>query len=152
MSTMMITLLAAFGSNLFTQSDGDCKPGMRDKSCCTWSMATVGKHYERRWQCVEPKAPMPSKVRIEVKSEDRQPGDDEGFKTVGKHLEKAYYRWVDAPKETASTDCSKASAKKDCDFGMFTEGKQLVRKSICKQNGERVMCGEKAGECDVCLK
>ncbi len=145
MSTMMIALLAAL-----TQTDGCCAPKKTDASCCTTAMVTVGKHYERQMVCVHPEA-TPSKVRVEVKPEDRQAGDDEGYKTVGKHQEKAWYRWVDAPREArAESNCS--GSKKDCDYGYFNEGKQLVRKSFCAHDGQRVMCGEKAGECGTCMK
>lgn len=147
MSTMMIALLAAF-----TQADGCCAPSKNvDASCCTTAMVTVGKHYERRTVCVHPEA-TPGKVRVEVKPEDRQPGDDEGYKTVGKHQEKAWYRWVDAPKMAADSDCSKASSKESCSYGVFPAGKQLVRKSFCEHGGERMKCGTMSGECDVCLK
>lgn len=152
MSAMMMALLTAFGANLGAQADGCCAAEKKsDAGCCTSSLVTVGKHYERRYHCVEPKASTPTRVRIEVKPEDRKPGDDEGFKTVGKHLEKAYYRWVDAPQEVAGMDCTKAGSKEACSYGMFPVGKQLVRKSFCERNGERVMCGDKSGECAVCL-
>lgn len=160
MSTMMMSVLATVGffglppndESAGTMKQSDCRE-MKSKDCCTWSMVTVGKHLERRWKCVETsKPPMPEKVRVEVKPEDRQPGDDWGYKTVGKHVEKAYYRMVDAPKETQSTDCSKVASKGDCNYGMFTVGKNLVRKSLCRQNGDLMMCGEKPGECAVCLR
>lgn len=160
MSTMMMSVLAAVGFFGLPSNDGivgtmkqaDCRE-MKSKDCCTWSMVTVGKHLERRWQCVETsKTPMPERVRIEVKSEERQPGDDWGYKTVGKHLEKAYYRWVDTPKDTMSTGCSKFASKEDCNYGMFTVGKHLVRKSVCPQNGDQVLCGKMPGDCGMCTR
>jgi hypothetical protein len=143
MSTMMIALLAAF-----TPGDGCCAPKKTsDASCCATTVTTVGKHYERQMVC---KHATPGKVQVEVKPEDRQPGDVEGIKTVGKHTEKAWYRWVDARK-AVDTDCAKAASKDSCPTGYFTLGKRLHLRSYCERGGERVLCGDKAGECDACL-
>lgn len=142
MSTMMIALLAAF-----TQADGCCAP-KQDVGCCTESVATVGKHTERRVVCVKPS--ISGKVQVEVKAEDRQPGDVEGTKTIGKHTEKAWYRWVDVPKP-AEFDCAKAASKDSCSVGVFTVDKQTVQKSFCVHGGERMFCGRGAGECASCL-
>jgi hypothetical protein len=136
MITMLMSALALFPA----QEAGDC---------CEWKAFSDGKRTTLKRVCPEPQeAP---KLRIEVKPEDARPGDDWGFKTVGKTAVKTWYRYVDpppAPKPT--TDCSKS--KDDCNYGYFLQGKQSQRRSFCEHDGARVFCGPKPGECQTCLK
>ena len=127
-----------------------CCEKMKDE-CCTWSSSSDGKRTFRKHHCVQDeKSSKPGTVRIEVKPEDRQPGDIEGFKTVGKNTVKAYYRDVERkPEPVVNSDCS---SKDGCNYGYFTEGKRIERRSFCTHDNQRVMCGEKAGECSSCMK
>jgi hypothetical protein len=122
-----------------------CCEKMKDE-CCTWTSVYDGKRTFKRHHCVQ--AGKTGTVRVEVKPEDRKPGDIEGRKTVGKRTERVYYRDVDqkpAPE-------SKCASKDGCNFSFVTEGKRTVRQSYCEHGGRRVVCGEKAGECSSCLK
>jgi hypothetical protein len=92
---------------------------------------------------------MPSSVRIEVKPEDRQAGDVEGSKTVGKRTKKVYFR--DVEREPVANDTCSGS-KDGCNYMFVTVGKHTERRSFCEHNEQRVMCGEKAGECGTCPK
>ena len=126
--------------------DGCCQT-MKDE-CCTWNSVYDGKRTSIKHHCVQD--PKVSKtVRIEVKPEDRRPGDIEGWKTVGKRTERAYYRDVERKPETANSDCS---SKDGCNYSFVTVGKRTERRSFCEHNNQRVMCGDKAGECATCVK
>ena len=127
-----------------------CCESMKDE-CCTWTSVYDGKRTSKRHHCVQDqKSGKAGTVRIEVKPEDRQPGDVEGFKTVGKRTERVYYRDVERkPQAAADSTCT---SKEGCNYAFFTEGKRIERRSFCEHNGQRVMCGEKAGECATCVK
>lgn len=130
--------------------EGCCEKKMKDE-CCTWSTSSDGKRTFRKRHCVqEMKSGLPGTVRIEVKSEDRQPGDIEGFKTVGKNTVKVYYRDVERkPESVVDSNCS---SKDGCNYAYFTQGKRIERRSFCTHDNQQVMCGEKASECSSCLK
>jgi hypothetical protein len=130
-----------------TKMSGCCEQ-MKDE-CCTWTSVYDGKQTHKLHHCVQ-QSKAPGTVRIEVKPEDRKPGDIEGFKTVGKLTVQAYYRDVERKAE-ASAD-SNCASKDGCNASFVTEGKRIVRKSFCEHGGKQVLCGEKAGECSSCLK
>ena len=151
---MMSALLAtgfpnAFAGPALAQSGSGKTP-----DCCAWGYVTEGKQSVRRIWCVnEEPAKMPTTMRIEVKPEDRQPGDGWGYKTVGKRTERVYYREVERKPEPAeNTDCGHAKSKDDCNAGFFTVGKRTERRAFCDRNDHRVMCGKKVGECKLCRK
>ncbi len=121
-----------------------CCEKMKDE-CCTWTSVYDGKRTFKRHHCVQDEKAAKT-VRTEVKLEDRKPGDVEGFKTVGKRTERAYYRDV-AMKPAADSACT---SKGGCDYTFVTVGKHTERRSFCEHNGQQMMCGEKAGECSVC--
>jgi len=128
-----------------TKMAGCCEK-MKDE-CCTWSTTYDGKRTQKLHHCVQAEK-APGTVRIEVKPEDRKPGDIEGFKTVGKRTERTYFRDVEA-KPAAESSCG---SKDGCNASFVTEGKRIVRQSFCEHGGKHVKCGEKAGECSSCLK
>jgi hypothetical protein len=126
--------------------DGCCQT-MKDE-CCTWTSVYDGKRTSIKHHCVQdPKAA--NTVRIDVKPEDRRPGDIEGWKTVGKRSERTYYRDVEPAPVTANSDCG---SKDGCNYSFTTVGKHPERRSFCEHNGQRVTCGDKAGECATCVK
>jgi hypothetical protein len=126
--------------------DGCCD-AMRAE-CCTWTSVYDGKRTSIKFHCVQDRKSATT-VRIEVKPEDRRPGDIEGFKIVGKSTVKAYYRDVERQPEAANSECS---SKDGCNYSFVTVGKHTERRSFCEQNGQRVLCGDKAGECATCVK
>lgn len=128
-----------------TKMSGCCEK-MKDE-CCTWSTTYDGKRTHRLDHCVQAEK-APGTVRIEVKPEDRKPGDIEGFKTVGKRTERVWYRDVEQ-KPAAESTCT---TKEGCNTAFFTEGKRIERRSFCEHGGRRAMCGDKAGECSTCAK
>lgn len=127
-----------------------CCERMKDE-CCTWSTVLEGKRTVRKDRCVQDqKSASPSTVRIEVKPEDRQAGDDWGFRTVGKRTEKVAFRDIERkPETTAKAECTSQDGCKDL---FVTVGKHTERRSFCDHHGERRMCGEKAGDCSICRK
>lgn len=129
-----------------TKADNCCETMKGER--CTWTSVYDGKRTSIKHQCVQDQKSAYT-VRIEVKPEDRQPGDSEGFKTVGKRTERVYYRDVERKPQTAAE--STCTTKEGCDVSFFTEGKRIERRSFCEHNGHRVICGEKAGECATCV-
>jgi hypothetical protein len=126
-----------------------CCEKMKDE-CCTWSTTYDGKRTHRLNHCVQAEK-APGTVRIEVKPEDRKPGDIEGSKTMGKRTERVWYRDVERIADTSGeTSCS--SSKDDCNYTFVTVGKHTERRSFCEHHNQRVMCGDKAGECGTCRK
>jgi len=126
--------------------DGCCDKMKHD--CCPWTSVYDGKRSSLKHHCVQDQKAAKT-VRIEVKPEDRRPGDIEGFKTVGKRTERVYSRDVEMAPQTANSDCS---SKDGCNYSFVTVGKHTERRSFCEHNGQRVGCGEKAGECATCVK
>lgn len=121
-----------------------CCDSMKD-GCCTWGYVTEGKRTVRRSFCVS-EFRLPNTIRIEVRPEDRQPGDVEGYKTVGKHTERAYYRDVERKSEaTSDSGCA-------CSSMYVTVGKHSERRDFCEHNGVRMTCGQGSGECATCQK
>lgn len=175
MNSMIMSALAAFGIAGFfgapssadvQKSMGECcakriddccsmKPDnccekMKDE-CCTWTSVYDGKRTHRLNHCIQDeKFKAPGTVRIEVKPEDRRPGDIEGFKTVGKQTEKVWYR--DVERKAGPAVDSTCTSKDGCNYSFFTMGKRIERRSFCEQNYQRAMCGEKSGECGTCRK
>lgn len=122
---------------------------MKDE-CCTWTSVYDGKRTSIKHHCVQDQK-VANKVRIEVKAEDRQPGDIEGMKYVGKRTERAYFRDVEHKAEpVADTKCS--GSKDDCNYTFVTVGKHTERRFFCEHNNQQVLCGDKAGECNMCRK
>ncbi len=169
MKTMIMSALAAIGlfgfsgASLMAQNESkksdDCCTTKTDACCgksaedgCSWSMVYDGKRTYRTYHCVQdPKAQVSNTVRIEVKPEDRQAGDIEGFKTVGKRTERTYFRDVER-KADATTDATCSGSKSGCDFMFVTVGKHTERRGFCEHNSQTMMCGEKSGECSTCRK
>ena len=151
MMSVLLTsgLLGSFALPAMAQTDSKKTP-----DCCTWSYVTEGRRAVRKTTCVNDEAgKMPSTMRVEVKPEDRQSGDDWGLKIVGKRTERVYYREVPRPAQAAAnTDCEHAKSKDDCNASFFTVGKRSERKVFCDRNDTRVMCGDKQNECKVCQK
>lgn len=151
MMSVLLTseLLGSFGVPAMAQSDSK-----KSSDCCTWGYVTQGKRAVRKTWCVnEDTGKMPTTMRVEVRPEDRQPGDDWGLKMVGKRTERVTYRDVPrTPEVVANTDCEQAKSKDDCNASFFTVGKRSERRAFCDRNDHRVMCGEKSGECSICVK
>lgn len=151
MMSVLLTsgLLGSFAVPAMAQSDSK-----KSSDCCTWGYVTEGKRAVRKTWCVsEDAGKMPATVRVEVKPEDRQPGDDWGLKIVGKRTERVYYREVPRTSEAAaSTDCEHAKSKDDCNASYFTVGKRSDRRAFCDREDHRMMCGEKSDECNICQK
>jgi len=164
MKTIMMSALAAVGFLAFVgtpamaqdtgKKNDDCCTNKTEACCskadqggCTWSLALEGKRTIRKYHCVEDqKSAMPNAVRIEVKPEDRQAGDNQGFKYVGKRTETVYFRDVERKAEAGSeTACA-------CNSMFVTVGKHTERRSFCEHNNQQVLCGDKAGECNMCRK
>ena len=167
MNAILMNALAAvgflgfFSNSAMPQDAGriadDCCTKKSDACCakadenCTWSLALEGKRTVRKYHCSEDaKARMPNTVRIEVKAEDRQAGDTQGMKLVGKRTERVFFRDVERKAETANADCS--GSKDSCNYTFVTVGKHTERRTFCEHNDVRMMCGEKAGECSGCRK
>ena len=149
MMSVLLTsgLLGSFALPAMAQTESKKSP-----DCCAWRYVTEGKRAVRRTWCVnEDAGKMPAPVRVEVKPEDRHPGDDWGLKIVGKRTERVYYREVPRSHEAAAnTDCEHAVSKDDCNASSFTVGKRTERRAFCDRNDHRVMCGDKGNECKVC--
>ena len=126
--------------------DGCCDK-MKDE-CCTWTSVYDGKRTSIKRHCAQDQKSA-NALRIEVKPEDRQAGDIEGSKTVGKRTERVYFRDVEQKATTEST-CS--GSKDNCNYTFVTVGKHTERRSFCEHNNQRVTCGDKAGECATCVK
>lgn len=124
-----------------------CCDKMKDE-CCTWTSVYEGKRMSVKRHCVQDQKSA-NTARIKVKPEDRRPGDIEGFKTVGKRTERVYYRDVER-KADAAAESTCSGSKDDCNYTFVTVGKHTERRSFCEHNGQRVMCGDKAGECGTC--
>jgi hypothetical protein len=167
MKTIMMSALAAVGFLAFVgtpamaqdagKKNDDCCANKTEPCCgkadenCTWSLTLEGKRTVRKYHCNEDaKAKMPNTVRIEVKPEDRQAGDIEGMKIVGKRTERVFFRDVERKTETANVDCS--GTKDACNYTFVTVGKRTQRRSFCEHNNQQVLCGDKAGECNTCRK
>jgi hypothetical protein len=125
--------------------DGCCD-SMKDE-CCTWTSVYDGKRTSIKHHCLQDRNSAKT-VRIEVKAEDRRPGDIEGSKTVGKRTEKAYYRDVET-KPAADSNCT---TKDGCNYSFVTVGKHTERRSFCEHGGQHATCGEKADQCGSCMK
>ena len=159
MKTIMMSALAAIGlftfigSPVVAQENAkkavDCCASKTEVSCgktdhdqCTWSMVYEGKRSFRKYQCHEDQKPqVPNTVRIEVKPEDRQAGDIEGMKYVGKRTERAYFREVPVTTESAKGHV--------CSWRMVYEKKQVVKRDTCIVDGAEHAClgMDPAGEC-----
>lgn len=136
-----------------TRSDNCCEKKMEGccdrmkEECCTWTSVYDGKRTSIRRHCVQNQTSAAT-TRIEVKPEDRRPGDVEGFRTVGKRTERVYFRDVERQPGADST----CTSREGCSTAYVTEGKRTELRSFCEREGQRVMCGEKAGECADCRK
>lgn len=102
---------------------------------------TDGKHYWRTEEVVRP-AEMPKTQRIEVATEERQAGDVQGFKYVGKRLEPAYFREVPIAVE--------AHKGHECSWRMVHEGRRLIKYDFCIVNGVEEPCAGMNAD-GVCL-
>lgn len=168
MKTMIMSAMAAIGlftfsgTSLMAQNESkksdDCCTTKTDSCCgksedsCSWSMVYDGKRTHRINHCVQDsKTQMPTTVRIEVKPEDRQVGDVEGVKYVGKRTERVYFRDIER-KADATKDATCSGSKEGCNYMFVTVGKHTERRSFCEHNNQQVMCGNKAGECATCRK
>lgn len=159
MKTIMMSALAAIGLFSFVptpvmardsapKADDCCASrteaccGKTDHDQCTWSMVYDGKHSFRKFHCSDDqKSATPNTVRIEVKPEDRQAGDVEGMKYVGKRTERAYFRDVPVAKDTAKGHV--------CSWRMVYEKKQVHKLNTCLVDGVEHAClgMNPAGDC-----
>jgi len=137
-----------------TKSDNCCEKKMdgccdrMKDDCCTWTSVYDGKRTFIKHHCIQDQKSA-NTIRIEVKPGDRQAGDIEGRKTVGKRTERVYFRDVERKTDSAAeANCS--GSKEDCNYMFVTLGKHTERRSFCDHNNQRVMCGNKAGECGTC--
>ena len=152
MSTIMMSAFTFLSLSGFFDSPATAQSEVQKATddCHTWTSVYDGKRSFKKYFCVEDEQPrMPDTVRIEVKAEDRQPGDIEGMKYVGKRTERVYFRDVERKAESASE--AKCTGSKDgCNYMFITVGKHTERRSFCEHHNQRVMCGDKAGECGTC--
>ena len=152
MNTILMSALATLGMTGFFGSPATAQSEVQKATddCRTWTSVYDGKRTFKKYFCVEEEKPrVPDTVRIEVKPEDRQPGDIEGMKYVGKRTERVYFGDVERKGEPAAeAKCS--GSKDDCNYMFVTVGKHTERRSFCEHNNQRVICGDKAGECGTC--
>ena len=128
-----ITMSALIAAGLFTFLAASA---MAQETRTVWK--TDGKRYWRTEEVVKP-AEMPKTQLVEVS--EKQPGDVEGFKYVGKHMERAYFREVPVTTETARGHV--------CSWRMVYEKKQVYKYNVCIVDGVEHAClgMNHAGEC-----
>jgi hypothetical protein len=104
-----------------------------------WVWKTDGKRYFRTEEAVKPFV-MPTTYLKEVPAGEEKAGDLQGFKYVGKRMEKVFFR--EAP-------FAEAQKGHECTWKMVYEKKAVYKNHFCLVNGAEKPCPgmNAAGEC-----